>query len=94
MAESSMRKKKRERLSEEQQDRAKRSWKSNAAVAPVDDNGFAHRAEEIIARAAAQLRYPARHHRGIRRWVAFQRLTWARRVRPYLGRTGRTDREI
>jgi hypothetical protein len=69
MTESSMReKKKRERLSpEEQQDRAKRSWKSNAAVAPVDDNGFAHRAGEIIARAAAHLRYPARHRRGTRR---------------------------
>jgi len=68
MAESSMRKKKkRESLSEEQQNRAKRSWKSNAAVAPVDDNGFAHRAGEIIARAAAHLRYPARRRRGTRR---------------------------
>jgi hypothetical protein len=34
---------------------------------PVDDNGFAHRAGEIIARAAAHLKYPARHRRGIRR---------------------------
>jgi hypothetical protein len=68
MAESSMRKKKkRERLSQEQQDRAKRSWKLNAAVAPVDDNGFAHKAGEIIARAAARLKYPARHRRDIRR---------------------------
>jgi hypothetical protein len=68
MAESSMgEKKKRESFSEEQQGRTKRSWKSNAAVAPVDDNGFAHRAGEIIARAAAHLKYPVRHCRGNRK---------------------------
>jgi hypothetical protein len=46
------RKKKRQRLSEERQGPAKRSLKSSADVAPVDDNGFARRAGEIIARAA------------------------------------------
>jgi hypothetical protein len=46
------RKKKRQRLSEERQGPAKRSLKSSADVAPVDDNGFARRAREIIARAA------------------------------------------
>jgi hypothetical protein len=61
------RKKKREHLSEGQQDRTKGSWKSNAAVAPVDDNNFAHRAGEIIATAAAHLKYPARRRRGMRR---------------------------
>jgi hypothetical protein len=36
-------------------------------VAPVDDNGFARRAGEIIARAAAHLKYATRRRRGTRR---------------------------
>jgi hypothetical protein len=48
VAESSVReKRKRERLSEEQQDPAKRSLNPSADVAPLDDNGFARR---VIAR--------------------------------------------
>jgi len=56
-----------EQLSRERQDREKSaSPKSSADLPPIYDDGFARRAGEIIARAAAHLK-DAVHRRGKRR---------------------------